>query len=177
MAGSEVRSDALHTGVTGKAPPLLAVLGLVAACLFWGIGFPLTKAFALRAHVVAPQASDWFIVAALVAGRFFVAGAMLVVVERARPTRLEVRQGIWVGLFSACGLLFQIDGMTRTAASTSAFLTQGYVVVLPIVAAFAGRRLPERRVVVAVLGWLATSARQGGDLSATEPLVASNAPL
>ena len=32
-------------------------------------------------------------------------------------------------------------------------------------------------VVVAVLGWLATSAHQRGELSGTEPLVASNAPL
>ncbi len=137
-----------------KTPPVLAVLGLVAACFFWGIGFPLTKAFALRAQVEAPEANGWFIVAALVAGRFSLAGALLLLVQRTRPTRLELEQGIWVGLFSVCGLLFQTDGMTRTDASTSAFLTQGYVVVLPLVAAFAARRLPERRVVVAVLGIL-----------------------
>ena len=140
--------------VVGKPSQLLAVLGLVTACFFWGIGFPLTKAFMLRAEVEAPGASGWFIVAALVTGRFFLAGALLLVVQRARPTRLELEQGLWVGLFSVCGLVFQTDGMARTDASTSAFLTQGYVVVLPLVAAVAARRLPERRVVVAVLGIL-----------------------
>ncbi len=138
--------------VTVKAPPLGAVLGLVGACFFWGIGFPITKAYALRAHLEAPGASDWFIVATLVVGRFFLAGLILLALERARPTRLELEQGIWVGLFSACGLLFQTDGMARTDASISAFLTQGYVVVLPVVAAVAVRRWPERRVVLAVLG-------------------------
>jgi drug/metabolite transporter (DMT)-like permease len=140
------------TSVTVKAPPLWAVLGLVGACFFWGIGFPITKAFALRAHLVAPGASDWFIVATLVAGRFLLAGLILLALERARPTRLELEQGIWVGLFSGIGLLFQTDGMARTDASTSAFLTQGYVVVLPVVAAVAAKRWPELRVVLAVLG-------------------------
>src|SRR5687767_13813179 len=42
--------------------------------------------------------------------------------------------------------------MARTDASISAFLTQGYVVVLPVVAALAAKRWPELRVVLAVLG-------------------------
>jgi drug/metabolite transporter (DMT)-like permease len=138
--------------VTAKAPPLWPVLGLVGACFFWGIGFPITKAFALRAQLEAPVASAWFIVATLVAGRFFLAGLTLLALERGRPTRLELEQGIWVGLFSGCGLLLQTDGMMRTDASTSAFLTQGYVVMLPVVAAVAARRWPERRVILAVLG-------------------------
>src|SRR5690349_843854 len=145
-------NDTAVAQVTAKAPPLWAVLGLVGACFFWGIGFPITKAYALRAQLEAPGASDWFIVATLVAGRFLLAGLILLALERARPTRLELEQGIWVGLFSGCGILFQTDGMARTDASTSAFLTQGYVVVLPVVAAVAARRWPELRVVLAVLG-------------------------
>jgi drug/metabolite transporter (DMT)-like permease len=76
----------------------------------------------------------------------------LLALEPRRPRALELEQGLLVGFFSGCGLLFQTDGMTHTDASTSAFLTQGYVVVLPVVAAVAARRFPELRVVVAVLG-------------------------
>ncbi len=133
---------------------LLATLGLVLACFFWGIGFPLTKAFALRAEVEAPGVSSWFIVSALLVSRFLASALLLFSVETRRPTRLELEQGFWVGLFTGVGLVFQTDGITFTDASTSAFLTQGHVLILPVVAAVLARRLPEPRVVVAVLAIL-----------------------
>ncbi|HEY5955461.1 MAG TPA: hypothetical protein VIV60_02860, partial [Polyangiaceae bacterium] len=124
------------------AAPSIAVLGLVFACVFWGIGFPLTKAFALRAQAIAPGASSWFIVAVLMIGRFAAAALLLLAFDHRRPTSREFEQGIWLGLVTAVGTAFQTDGMTFTAASTSAFLTQGYVVVLPVVAALTTRRMP-----------------------------------
>jgi len=129
----------------------IATAGLVLACFFWGVGFPLTKAYALRAQTEAPGASGWFIVSSLVVGRFLVSALLLLTVERRRPTGLELEQGLWVGLFSGVGLVFQTDGMILTDASTSAFLTQGYVLVLPVVAAVLARRFPELRVVISVL--------------------------
>lgn len=130
--------------------PWFAVAGLVLACSFWGIGFPLTKAFAIRAQLLVPSASSWFIVSVMMFGRFALSTLLLLLVERRRPTHLEWEQGLLLGLVTGAGTAFQIDGMTLTAASTSAFLTQGYVVVLPIVAAISARCWPNWRVIVAV---------------------------
>jgi drug/metabolite transporter (DMT)-like permease len=48
-------------------------------------------------------------------------------------------------------MLLQMDGLSYTSASSSAFLTQGYVVILPIVAAVRERRLPTLRIALCVL--------------------------
>lgn len=129
----------------------IALLGLVIACVFWGIGFPLTKAFALRAQVEAPGASSWFVAAVLIVGRFLAAAAVVGVVDRRRPERLEWEQGGWLGIVTGLGVVLQTDGLSYTSASTSAFLTQGYVVVLPVVAGLGARRFPELRVLGAVM--------------------------
>jgi drug/metabolite transporter (DMT)-like permease len=129
----------------------LATLGLIGACFFWGLGFPLTKAYALRAQVEAPGASSWFVMSALLAVRFLAAAACTALFLFRRPRKLELEQGLWLGVFTGAGLVFQADGMAYTEASTSAFLTQGYVLFLPVVSAVAGRRFPEARVIVAVV--------------------------
>jgi drug/metabolite transporter (DMT)-like permease len=109
------------------------------------------KAFALRSDVVAPGVSGWFITAFLLTGRFLAAALLLACFDRALPSKSELAQGLWIGLFAAGGHILQTDGLNWTNASTSAFLTQGYVVVLPVLAAIESRARPERRVLWAVL--------------------------
>src|SRR5690606_28939380 len=70
-------------------------------------------------------------------------------------TRNEIWQGLGLGFFAAGGILFQMDGLSHTSASTSAFLTQGFCVVVPIIVALRDRRLPGGRVFVALLILLA----------------------
>ena len=86
-----------------------------------------------------------------------------------RLTRLELEQGGGIGLFGGLGLVLQMDGMTYTLASTSAFLTQGYAVLIPIWVSLNRQRLPGPVVVGAcalavagasILGWRATD--EGG---------------
>ncbi len=48
-------------------------------------------------------------------------------------------------------MLLQMDALNFSPASTSAFLTQGYVVILPLVAAIRTRALPPLRTIVCVL--------------------------
>jgi drug/metabolite transporter (DMT)-like permease len=127
-----------------------AILALLIACLGEALSFPLMKAFGLRAGLVAPEASGWFVSATLLAGRFLFGALALCLVVRARLTREEVLQGALIGGFAAIGHVLQTDGLSFTEASTSAFLTQGYVVVLPLLSAIEAQRWPERRVGIAV---------------------------
>lgn len=140
-----------HDAPSGSPSLRLALCALLLACFGEGIGFPLMKAFALRCQVVAPQASDWLSSGYLLAGRFLLAAVILLAFERKKPTRLELTQGLWIGAFAGAGHVLQADGLAFTDASTSAFLTQGYVVVLPLLAALERRRLPSRRIAFAVL--------------------------
>jgi drug/metabolite transporter (DMT)-like permease len=108
------------------------------------------KAFGLRAGLVGPSLSGWFVSACLLAGRFLLGALALCLFGRQRPSRAELVQGGLIGGFAAIGHVLQTDGLSFTEASTSAFLTQGYVVVLPLLAALEARRWPERRVGLAV---------------------------
>ena len=63
-------------------------------------------------------------------------------------TRLEFRQGIGLGVFATGGMLFQMDGLNYTAASTSAFLTSCYCVTIPVIVALQRRRWPRAVVIV-----------------------------
>jgi drug/metabolite transporter (DMT)-like permease len=66
------------------------------------------------------------------------------------PATLEWIQGVGIGLFAAGGMLFQNDGLQYTRASTSAFLTQFYAVLIPLWIALRSRRNPPRIVWVAL---------------------------
>src|SRR5690606_32280937 len=58
----------------------------------------------------------------------------------------ELKQGLALGLFAAAGMLFQSDGLQFTAASTSAFLTQFYAIMIPVYLALRTRRHPGAHV-------------------------------
>jgi drug/metabolite transporter (DMT)-like permease len=122
-----------------------AVLMLVLANVFWGLSFPLIKATAFEHLQVLPGSSSWFITACLLAPRFLLGTAILGLAARAAlrgMTRLEVRQGVILALFAVLGMIFQNDGLQYTAASTSAFLTQIYAILIPLWLALRRRRLP-----------------------------------
>ncbi len=118
---------------------------LVVANVFWGLSFPLNKAIAFEHQQVVPGSSSWFITACLVAPRFLLAAVILGLWLRGALrglTRLELRQGVILALFNVLGMVFQIDGLQYTLASTSAFLTQAYAVLIPLWLALRRRRLP-----------------------------------
>lgn len=127
---------------------------LLAATGMWALSFPLMKSLALEQQRLLPEAGSWFFTALGVMYRFGIAGVILaafILRDLKRITRLELEQGIGLAIFGAAGILFQMDGLTYTAASTSAFLTQCYCVFIPIWIALVHRRRPARRVTVCVL--------------------------
>lgn len=123
---------------------------LLVANFFWGLSFPLIKAIGLLHEKLVPgTGGTWFSSVYTVAPRFALAvGLMLLLRPRDiwRATPREWHQGVILGLFSAAGMLLQNDGLQYTAASTSAFLTQFYAILIPVWVAVRGRRNPGARI-------------------------------
>ena len=118
---------------------------LLLANLFWGLSFPTIKAMTLDLARLAPGSGSAFITAMSVAPRMLMSAAVLLVLQArdlGRTTALELKQGVQLGLFAAGGMLLQNDGLQFTAASTSAFLTQFYAILIPVYLAVRRRRNP-----------------------------------
>ncbi len=122
-----------------------ALIGLLVANLFWGLSFPLIKAVAYTHELLLPGSGNWFITAMMLAPRFLLAAAIMLVVARkqlGRLSRLELKQGLLLGVSNALGMVLQVDGLQFTSASVSAFLTQFYAIMIPVVVALRIRRAP-----------------------------------
>ncbi len=128
---------------------LRPVFMLALGTAFWGLTFPLSKGLSLAQTQISPGSNGWFIASASVAFRFLLATFLLVIWNARQLPTLRTKeglQGMLLGLTGGIGLLFQIDGLQYTTASTSAFLTQLYCLILPILFALRNRRLPSLRV-------------------------------
>jgi drug/metabolite transporter (DMT)-like permease len=122
-----------------------ALAMLLLANFFWGLSFPLIKAIMLLHAKLLPHASTWFATINTVAPRFLLATLIMFALRPRdcwRATAKEWRQGIILGVFSALGMLFQNDGLQFTEASTSAFLTQLYAILIPVWIALRSGRNP-----------------------------------
>jgi drug/metabolite transporter (DMT)-like permease len=145
-------SAALHTKALGM---------LLLANVFWGLSFPLIKALLVLNARLAPGNAA-FAVACTVAPRFLIGALVLAAWQCRRGARKpgagagagprpwltgqELKHGLFVGSFGIAGMLLQNDGMRFTAASTSAFLTQFYAILIPLWLALRHRRNPGVRV-------------------------------
>jgi drug/metabolite transporter (DMT)-like permease len=124
---------------------------LVFCCACWAFSFPAMKALEQLGRIEAPGNSTFFFASLGVAIRFGVAALLLAIVILPRLsalTRLELHQGVGLGILGAIGLVLQMDAMAYTRASTCAFLTQGYCVWLPIWFSLRHRRPPPLLVLV-----------------------------
>ena len=122
-----------------------AVLMLLLVNLFWGLSFPLIKAIGLAHQLVLPGSGTWFVTACTIAPRFILAAIVLGLVlgpKLGTLTRHEIKQGALLGLTAGAGMLFQNDGLQFTSASTAAFLTQLYAIMIPAYLALRLRRWP-----------------------------------
>jgi drug/metabolite transporter (DMT)-like permease len=122
-----------------------AVLMLLLTTLFWGLSFPLIKSLIMLNRALLPGAGSWFITAQALAPRFVLASALMLLLRGrglGRPSPGELKQGLGIGLFAAGGMLFQTDGLRYTSASTSAFITQFYAILIPVWLAVRCRRNP-----------------------------------
>ena len=122
---------------------------LLVANFFWGLSFPLIKSLLLLNAWLVPEGGAWFATIYTLAPRFLLGAAVLVALRPRSFWRVsagEWKQGVTIGLFAAAGTLLQSDGLQFTAASTSAFLTQFYAIMIPVYLAVRSRRSPGGRV-------------------------------
>jgi drug/metabolite transporter (DMT)-like permease len=92
-----------------------------------------------------PEAGTWFSAIYTVAPRFILASLVLIAMRPRdfwKVSRGEVKQGLAIGLFAAIGMLLQNDALQFTEASTSAFLTQFYAILIPVYVAIRARKHP-----------------------------------
>jgi drug/metabolite transporter (DMT)-like permease len=135
-----------------------AIVGLALACLFWGLSFPASKALNLLYLKEIPAEPSWFVVGLQGTLRFGIAGIIMVLLSwRALPslTMCEITQGLLLGLFGGVGMVFQVDGLAYTPASTSSFLTQTYCILVPLYHAVVARRFPRLVQLIATGGVIA----------------------
>lgn len=126
---------------------------LVLACALWGLSFPVVKALHIEQSARLPGVASEFLASWIQVARFGL-GALILWPFAHRggmATRGELRQGLWLAWWGGCGMLLQADGLAHTDASTSAFLTQAYCVILPLIACIRQKSLPGWRVVTATL--------------------------
>ena len=126
---------------------------LVFCTTLWALSFPAMKALALTQQKLLPQAGSWFFSSLSVTYRFGAAGLLLLPFgwrQLRTLRRLEVEQGMLIALFGGVGILFQMDGLAYTSASTSAFLTQGYCIFIPLWLALVHRQWPSRKTFLCI---------------------------
>jgi drug/metabolite transporter (DMT)-like permease len=123
---------------------------LILACILWAVSFPVIKALNMEQATRLPGVGETYQALWLQMARFALAAAiMLPLVARQWPCRKEITQGLWLGSWGGLGMALQAWGLNHTEASTSAFLTQAYCVILPLVACVKTRRAPSLKVVAA----------------------------
>ena len=131
-----------------------AILRLTLATAAWGLSFPTAKAVMQTQAAAAPGHAEWFHAALILFNRMALATLIMFVLLGARRrgfTRLELRQGLELGLFGGLGMLLQTDAQNYIAASTSAFFTQFTCVFVPLTVALRSRRMPSLLVITACL--------------------------
>ena len=128
------------------------MIALIAATALWGVSFPLTKSLMLEQAVLVPGATSGFFSAWSLAARFLLGAVVLLPVIMKLGIRAgELRQGMTLAFWGGFGMWAQADGLAHTAASTSAFFTQGYCIFLPLWFGLRQRRWPAPRILVATL--------------------------
>jgi drug/metabolite transporter (DMT)-like permease len=138
--------------MNARATHRTALLMLLLTNLFWGLSFPLIKAIVFLHEQLVPGSGNWFITAMTLAPRFLLGAVFMLAIswpQTSRATAAERKQGFVLGLSAAIGMVFQIDGMQFISASTSAFLTQLYAILIPLYVAARARRWPGWTVWVA----------------------------
>jgi len=135
MSSSQLRRQALQM--------------LLLCTSFWALSFPVMKALALTQQRILPAGGSWFFSSLCVMVRFLIAGILLLLFSPAKiktASRRELEQGLWLAFFASAGICLQMDGLAYVSASTSAFLTQLYCVLVPFWVAVTRRRFPTVKI-------------------------------
>lgn len=142
--------------MTALPPPPIrrARILLIGATALWGLSFPLLRGLELAQRAQAPDVPYSAFAAADMAVRFLCAALVLLPFygrELRSVSRQEWSQAGGLAFFGGVGLYLQTLGLAQTNASVSAFLTQLYTLIVPLIVACRDRRWPTLRVIGACL--------------------------
>ncbi len=132
----------------------IAIIALLGACACWGLSFPLMKGLAQMQGDAYPGISSWFTSSWGLSLRFLFAGIIVGLWCRhllKDTSRSEWSQAIGLGVFTAGGMILQMDGLNYTSASVSAFITQSYCMYIPLMIAIMVRKLPSLHVFLSAI--------------------------
>lgn len=118
---------------------------LISVAVIWGLGFPLTQ----------NAINLGFSSAGAVAARFSVAAVALGAVfwrEIKTMTRKDFIPGMFAGLLTVAGYMFQTVGIKYTTPSNNAFLSSTGVIMVPIFLALFFKDKPGRKHVISSIG-------------------------
>ena len=118
---------------------------LLLTTVLWGLSFPVIKSLLALNQALLPGAGPWFVTAQALAPRFILAVPLILLLRGRGAGRLapgEIKQGLGLAVFATGGMLLQTDGLAHTSASTSAFITQFYAILIPAWLALRERRNP-----------------------------------
>jgi drug/metabolite transporter (DMT)-like permease len=118
---------------------------LVLATACWASGFLLIKSIPLAQRLLVPEAEEWLVANLMMSLRFALAALLMALLcgrDCWKICRNEVKLGLGLGLTAGLGMFMQTLSLHYTLASTAAFLTQFYVLLIPLVLALHTRRWP-----------------------------------
>jgi drug/metabolite transporter (DMT)-like permease len=114
------------------------ILALLVVTIVWGTTFPAMK------NMTDYLSANWIVVV-----RFSIASVLLSPFLL-RATKQDVRYGAISGVLLFFCYLFQVEGLALTTSNRNAFVCGLNVLVPPLLGIFVGK-LPERRIVVALV--------------------------
>ena len=138
-----------------------ARLLLIGTTVLWGLSFPLTRGLELVQRAAVPHIPDAALAAADVALRFGFAALFLLPIYGAglrSITGREWSQAAGLAVFALGGIYLQTLGLAWTDASITAFLTQLYSLLVPLIVSLRDGRFPTPRVLIACVMVLAGAA-------------------
>jgi drug/metabolite transporter (DMT)-like permease len=128
-----------------------ALQALLLCTVLWALSFSAMKTLGMAQQAMLLSAGSVFISALCVTSRFLVAGILLLmfsVPQVKTMSRREAEQGVCLGFFASAGIFLQMDGLAYVSASTSAFLTQLYCVLIPIWMSVRHQRHPTLKIFI-----------------------------
>ncbi len=134
---------------------------LIGSTILWGASFPLLRGLQLAQREHALHVPDFALACGDTAVRFGLAALFLLPFYGRgllRVTRREWSQAIGLALLAGGGAFLQTIGLAWTDASISAFLTQLYALIVPLIVAVRDQRAPTLRVMMACMMVLAGAA-------------------
>lgn len=130
-----------------------AIAMLFLTTVLWGLSFVTMRSMGMIQSRAAPGIDSLPLASITVTARYALAALVVLLIWRGRGglTRKEITQGAGLGIFHGLGLFLQTDGLAHTNASVSAFLTQGYCILLPLYFAIRTRTRPDHRTTISVI--------------------------